>query len=318
MKRLSEWWPFATFSLRKQRVWEVALENQNPGEKTELWPYDCNETTLLVAIYAKSFFSPAQMQAEGFLMLHQDGKIIDDLDLCQQAVRDYHIWHRLYFSPVEKYVIARAKYFAQLRSMEKAILENCRKRYENNCYNEDDPAKKAYSEVLKKLDFDVIQNFPLMLRQLETREKIIDVEKSIWQRCSCEKTKALEALLKGYQLICLEMASYTKNRSLLFYDFEKAIKEAYKIDLQVSKHSFLSKLALSLLLWLANTNVYALAIPFLPEALKLIYQNLAGYKSLAKASKRYLNRSEQVTNILALYRQPVEIGKIRNSKSSLR
>ena len=316
MNSLSEWWPFATFSLRKQRVWEVALENQNPGEKTELWPYDCNEMTLLVAIYAKSFFPPPQMQAEGFLVLRQNGEIIHDLDLCRQAVRDFYIWHRLYFSPVEKHVIAKAKYFSQLRLIEKAFLDNCRKRYESNSYNEDDPAKKAYSDVLKKLDLDVIQNFPLVLRHLETHEKIIDVEKSIWQRCSHEKTKTLETLLKEYQSVCFEMASYTQNRSLLFYDFEKAIKEAYKVDLQVSKHSFLSKLALGLLMWLASTNIYTLAIPLLPETLKLIYQNLAGYRSLAKTSKRYLNKSEQVTDILTLYGQPAEIAKIRNFKPS--
>ena len=317
MKSLSEWWPFVTLSLRKQRVWEVALENQKLGEKTELWPYGHNETTLLVAIYAKSFFPPPQMQVEGFLILRQNGEIIDDLNLCQQAVRDFHIWHRLYFSPVEKYVIAKKKYFSKLRLMEKAILDNCRNRYQSNSYNEDDPAKKAYSSVLRKLDLDVIQNFPLELRLLETREKIIDVEKSIWQRCTHEKTKSLETLLKEYQSICLEMALYTKSRSLIFYDFEKAIKEAYKIDLQVSKHSFLSKLALSFLLWLASTNIYTLAIPLLPEALKLAYQNLAGYKSLAKASKRYLKKSEQVMNILTVYKQPLEIGKIRNSKSFL-
>ena len=104
----------------------------------------------------------------------------------------------------------------------------------------------------------------------------------------------------------------SRARAESFFRYEKAIKDAYKIDLQVSRYSTLSTAVLSFLLSLANTNLYALAIPFLPELLKFCYQTLMGYKSLLKKSKQYLRKAENVVSTLDLYEKTIEDFEIRN------
>jgi hypothetical protein len=86
----------------------------------------------------------------------------------------------------------KKQFFAKLRQIVRLCLENCKNRYENNLYKNDDPAKKAYNTVLKELDLDVIRNSTLLLKNIEVTERILDVQKSIWQRCSCEKFEELK------------------------------------------------------------------------------------------------------------------------------
>ncbi|PIU67700.1 MAG: hypothetical protein COS84_03980 [Armatimonadetes bacterium CG07_land_8_20_14_0_80_40_9] len=253
-----------------------------------------------------------RFQADGFLVINENAEIVRDSDFCRKIVRDFYIWHQIYFRPVRKYIPLKKQYFSMLRQLNQSSLDNCKRRYENNLYKNGDPAKKAYSQVLKELDLDVIQNNSLLLKNLDAVEKIIDIEKSIWQRCSCEKSETLKRILIEYQHICIKMVDYTANRGKIFYQYEQAIKDAYKIDLQVSNYSILSKLALSFLLWLANTNMYALAVPFLPEVLKWFYQTLAGSKSLLKKSKHYLKKIKEIASLIQVLQTPVENSKIRN------
>lgn len=110
-----------------------------------------------------------------------------------------------------------------------------------------------------------------------------------------------------------ELADYTAKRAEVFYKYESSIKEAYHIDLETSRYSILSKLGISCLLWIANTPLYSLAIPFLPEILKLLYQRLAGYKSLVKASKSYLEKGGKIASALKSFDIKVESWQIRNS-----
>jgi hypothetical protein len=295
-----------------RRALNVAFSLQKPGEQVQLWPYDCKEKTFIVGIYAKSFFPPPRFQADGFLILNETAEIIQDRNFCLRVVRDFFIWHKIYFSPPAKYVPFKKQFFAKLRQIVRLCLENCKNRYENNLYKNDDPAKKAYNTVLKELDLDVIRNSTLLLKNIEVTERILEVQKSIWQRCSCEKIEELRKNLIEYRDISTEMANYTAKRGEIFYRYERAIKDAYKIELQVSHHSILSKLALSLLLWLANTNLYAVAIPFLPDVLKIFYQTFAGYKSLIKKSKNYLYKAKEINSLLDMFEMPIQDSKIRN------
>lgn len=309
---MSEWKPFVTFEFKKHKVWNVAVTKQKFGESFELWPYNCGNKTFFIVIYAKSFFPPWNFKVEGFLIIDENAEVINDPKFCQRAVRDFFIWRHLYIRPLIKYIPFKKRFFLNLKRTLQLCLDSCKKRYENNLYKNDDPAKKVYNEILKKLDRDVIQNYSLILKNLEIMEKLMDVEKSIWQRCTCEKIEELNKILIEYKSICVDMANYTSKRSMIFYEYEQAIRNAYKIDLQVSNYSILSKLVLSFLLWLANTNFYAIAIPLLPEALKACYQTLAGYKALLKKSEYYLHKTEEVISLLNLFEIHVEIYKIRN------
>jgi len=290
----------------------VAVGRQMLGEQLQLWPYNCRGETFIVAIYAKSFFPPPRFEVEGFLILKEKVDIVEDRDFCKRVARDFFIWRHVHFVGPEKYVPFRKKFFSNLRKFLHLSLDNCRNRYENDQYEKDDPAKGAYVKVLKELDLDIIQNYPLLLRNLEIWEKMIDLEKSIWQRCSCEKIEAFERLLTEYHSVLSKMGDFAEKRAEMFYHFERAIKDAYKIDLQISRYSLLSKASLSFLLWLVSTNFYSLAIPFLPEVLKLFYQTLMGYKSLLRTSKRYLQKAKRTASLLDLFEMPIESSKIWN------
>lgn len=290
----------------------VITRVQKRGEQVQLWPYDCMGKTVFVAIYAKTFLSPLKFEADGFLILNGKGELVEDAKFCQNTIRDFHIWARLYFYPVVKHIVLRKQIFSKKKQMLQIALEDCQKRYERNEYETDDPAKKAYYQTLKELDFDVIENHVLLIRNLETLERIIGIQKSIWQRCSCEKIEKLRQALVKYQPLSVELANYTARRGEIFYRYERAIKEAYHIDLQISRYSILSKLSLSFLLWLANASLYSLAIPFLPEVLKLLYQRLAGYKSLMRASKSHLEEAKKIASFLELFDVSIDYSKIRN------
>ncbi|MEM3875400.1 MAG: hypothetical protein QXU45_09755 [Candidatus Bathyarchaeia archaeon] len=309
---MSELKPFVTLELRKHKVWNVAVSKQKYGEKFELWPYNCGNKTFFIAIYAKSFFPPRNFKVEGFLIIDENAEVVKDQKFCQRAVRDFFVWRHLYLRPLIKYIPFKERFFMNLKKALQLCLDNCKKRYESNLYKNDDPAKKAYNEILKKLDSDVIQNCSLILKNLEIMAKLMDIEKAIWDRCTCEKIEELNKILIEYKSICIDMANYLAKRGMIFYEYEQAIRNAYKIDLQVSSYSILSKLALSFLLWLANTNFSAIAIPLLPEALKACYQTLAGYKALLKKSKHYLRKTEEVTFLLNLFKTNIEVYKIRN------
>ncbi len=311
---MSEWKPFTTLRPQNGKLWSVVRRAQKQGEQIQLWPYNCRGKTFTVAIYAKSFLSPLKFEANGFLILDENGEPVKEEKICQCAIRDFHIWHRLYFYPLVKYIPLKKKFFSKLRQIIKIALEDCQRRYESNAYKDDDPAKKAYYQTLRELDLDVIKNHTLLIRNLETLEKIIDIEKSIWQRCSCEKIQEFHKVVVQYQSISMEMATYSAERGEIFCRYERAIKDAYKIDLQISGYSVLSKLALSFLLWLANTNLYVLAIPFLPEALKLFYQTFAGYKALTKKSRSYIEKSKVAASLLRLFNMKIDYSKIRNAK----
>lgn len=309
---MCEWKPFVTYDFRRHKIWDVAIRKQKLGEKFELWPYNCGNKTFFIAIYAKSFFPPANFKVEGFLILNKNAEVIRDQKFCQRAVRDFFIWRRLYISPIIKYILFKKRFFLNLKKTLQLCLDNCKNRYEKGLYKNNDPAKKAYNEILKKLDFNVIQNYSLILKNFEIMDKLMDVEKSIWHRCTCEKIEELHKILIEYKSICVNMANYAFKRSMIFYEFEQAIRNAYKIDLQVSHYSILSKLVLSFLLWLVTMNFYAIAIPLLPETLKVFYQTLAGYKSLLKKSERYLLKTKEADSLLNLFEIPNEIYKIRN------
>jgi hypothetical protein len=309
---LSEWKPFVTVDLMRndEKPYRVAIEKLKNGEKLQIWPYDYMGKTYYVAIYAKSFM-PFRFHPEGFLSLTKNGTLIKDKELCQRIAKDFVVWQKLYHHPPFKYV--PKKYFEMLREMSEFALENCKKRQEEDRYNDDQsPSKRVYNEVLKKLDLDVIRNTKLILTNLTLTEQIISMEKTIWQRCSFEKMDRIRALLPKYEQTCLKMAENTRKRGELFYEYEKAIKEAYKIDLQITKSSFLSKASMSFLLWLANAGLLALAIPFLPDILKLIYQELVGHKSLLKSSREFVKKAQRIASLAVIYNNPVDSVLIRN------
>lgn len=309
---MSEWKPFITFDLRGHKVYDIAVSMRKEGEKFQLWSYNCEGKKYIVAIYAVSFLSPLKFKANGFLVTTKNAEIVQNLEFCKRVVRDFGIWYQIYFYPVAKYVFFRKKYFSMLKRIALFSLEKCKERYEKNLYKNGDPAKASYNKILKELDLEVIQNSSLQLKNLVLAEKIIEVEKSIWQWCSCEKIEELRRLLVEYRSVCEQMAKYTSKRAETFYRYERAIRDAYKIDLQVSHYSMLSKAALSFLLWLANTNLYTLAVPFLPELLKVCYQTLVGYKALLKKNKQYLQKAEKIVAILDLFEKPIEDFEIRN------
>ena len=177
---------------------------------------------------------------------------------------------------------------------------------------ETSPSKQAYTKILKKLDSNVIQNSRLLLINITLAENMISSEKRLWQRCSSEKMDRLRALLPKYAEISVKLGEHYKKRGDLFYEYEKAIKEAYKIDLQVTKTSLTSRLGMSFLLYLANSNLVVLAIPYLPEGLKLIYQEIAGHKSLLRNSKRAIKKGEKLAWLATVYSEPADSSLIRN------
>ena len=121
----------------------------------------------------------------------------------------------------------------------------------------------------------------------------------------------LRVFLPKFAETSVKLGEYYKKRADLFYDYEKAIKEAYKIDLQVTKSSIASKAGMSILLYLANSNLVILAIPYLPEGLKVIYQEIAGHKSLLRNSKKFLKKGEKLAWLATVYSEPVDSSLIR-------
>lgn len=309
---LSEWKPFVTVDLirRNEKHYDTAVQKQQNGEKIQIWPYERNGKTYYLVIYAKSFFPP-RFHPEGFLILTKNGELVQEKELCQRTAQDFLVWQRLYHKPPFKY--NPKQYFDLIRKNSNLALDICRRRYEKNLYDNANPAKRRYNEVLRKLDLDVIENNKLILMNLALTERIIQVEKTIWQRCSWEKTEKLRNILIEFEPTCLKMAEYWQKRGELFYEYEREIKEAYKIDLQVTSYSLISKASLSFLLWLANSNLAALAIPYLPEVLKVFYQELVGHKSLLRKSKKYVKKTQEIASLLNLYHSPLEDEKIRNN-----
>lgn len=308
---MSEWKPFVTVDMMRhnEKPYSIAVQKQKHGEKIQIWPYDCSGKTYYLAIYAKSFFPP-RFRPEGFLILTKSGELVQERELCQRTIHDFLVWQRLYHKPPLKYT--PKEYFDIIRKMSNLALDNCRRRYEKNLYDNDNPSKRGYNEVLRKLDLDVIENNKLILINLALTERIIQVEKTIWQRCSWEKTEKLRGILLEFEPTCVKMADYSRKRGKMFYEYEQHIKEAYKIDLQVTSYSLFSKASLSFLLWLANSNLAALAIPYLPEVLKIFYQELVGHKSLLRKSKNYVKKAQEIASLLNLYYSPLEDTKIRN------
>jgi hypothetical protein len=309
---MSEWKPFITMDCWKNNLksYEIAIQNKRyKREKFQIWPYDHKGKTCHIVVYGKTF-NTANFRPQGFLCLTDKGQNIKDNALCQKIAQDFIVWAHLYHHPPFKFV--PKGYFELLKKTSKAILENCKRRQELNRYDESSPSKQAYTKILKKLDSDVIQNSRLLMINLTLSEKMISSEKSLWQRCSSEKMEKLRAFLPKYAEVSVKLGEHYKKRSDLFYEYEKAIKEAYKIDLQVTKTSLASRLGISFLLYLANSNLVILAIPYLPEALKLIYQEIAGHKSLLRNSKRFLKKGEKLAWLATVYSEPVDSSLIRN------
>jgi len=309
---MSEWHPFVTLDKRNDKERQVAATFQSQGEQFNLWPYTCRGKKFIIAIYAKSFFRPMSFVPTGFLILDENAVPVEDVQACQNVVRDFNVWLRIYFHPIQRYVPFQSQYFAQLRKNLDSIVAICRQRLDNGAYKRDDPGKKAYYDVLKELDLDVVNTYSIVASNITFQEKIINSGRAVNRRCSCENVNELKAILTEYKLICSEVMGHLSNRAEIFYRYERAIKDAYHIDLQVSSYSVLSKGILSFLLWLAGTGPLTLFIPFLPEGLKLLYQETAGYKSLLKKSEKLFRKSGEVLAILGVWSQSVDNSKIRN------
>ena len=204
------------------------------------------------------------------------------------------------------------EYFEALRKSSLLALDNCKRRYDKNLHGNGNPSKRALVEAQKKLDLGIINNNKLLLKNLALAERIIQTEKALWKRCSWENTEKLRTILLEFEPTCANMAEYWLNRSKMFYDYEQGIKEAYKIDLQVTSQSILSKASLSFLLWVANSNIASLAIPYLPDVLKVFYQELVGHKSHLRKSRKYLKKSQKIASLLNIYYSSIDDSKIRN------
>jgi hypothetical protein len=308
---LSEWKPFVTAEMAKQneKPYSVAIEKNINNEKVHIWPYDHKNQNYYVAIYAKTLM-PFNFKPTGFLCLTKSGAIVKDKAVCQRIAQDFTVWQKLYLHPPFKYV--PKAYFELLRKLANLSLDNCKKRQEKQEYDLDNPSKKGYNEVLIKLDNDVIKNNKLILANIANTEQLILMEKTLWQRCSYEKMDKLRRILLNQKELYLKMSQYCKKRGNLFFEYEKAIKDAYKIDLQVTRYSIAEKAAISFFLWLANAGLIGLAIPYLPDALKLVYQELAGHKALLKKSKSYLRKAKKLAELAEIYSAPVDVKLVRN------
>ena len=308
--------PFVTLEVKDPKIWDLARSFQRPREQFAFWPYRCKRTTFIVAVYARSFLSPWKFQPDGLLITDHRANLITDRSKCERVLRDFSIWLRLYFHPVIKRIPMRQRYFSKLRDFLKSFAEDCRKRYDSDDYKTEDPAKRRYKEILRELDKDVVENHSLLIENLNMIDKIIQTQDDIFRECSCEGIDKLRGLLTRYKSICQQMANRMERRAEIFYDYERSIRDAYLIDLQISKYSLLSKGILSFLLWLMSVNPYALAVPFIPEALKIVYQALCGYRSLVGKSVSFLGRANEISSLLDLFTIDIEEARLRNIELS--
>jgi len=284
-----------------------------PNEQVKFWPYDYQKKTFIVIVYAEPSRSPLNFKPTGFLVLDENEDPLNAKKLSLRIARDFHIWYTIYFHPVVKNVIFAEKVFERLRKNLQIVFEDCSERYQNNQYKTNDPSKENYYRVLKKLDLDIINNKDLIIRHVDKLEDLVSLQNSICDRCSYEKINKFHQLLLEYKLICNELSEYLAQRGKTFYEFERSIKEAYRIDLQTSKYSFFTKLGWSIGLWLLNTPLPSLALPFLPELFKMVYQRIAGYKSLIKGSERYFKEAQKISLALNWFDIDVNGSHIRKS-----
>lgn len=165
------------------------------GERTSASPkIKIGDKSYIVIAFETSLDPRREDKIAGHLILdYKTGEVIKDEELVEDILRTYNCWRHIYYNPilgknVKKSSKPMIRAWIRFHNKFKEVIE---KRISNNYEEISEIKNKEFIEILKKLDEEVINQNPYLIKKLGTELKIFSKIYDIFSKPSLESYQEL-------------------------------------------------------------------------------------------------------------------------------